>query len=166
MLPGTALNFIVHNGTSPNSFVLPTIRYQLSQTSSSFHCFISTKVSPACSQQQRAMTALENRAQRNYESSEGVAIFVTIFRDDVSSSLPYFSHLLEYRSWSMKRDVLRHHCFRDFLSNLILEPLPGRWGSPIGADFLIGFSNVRLFSIGSKRFMAKQSKSQELAFIG
>ena len=128
------------------------------------------KVSPVCSQQQRAMTALENRAQRNYESSEGVAIFVTLYsslcRDDVSSSLPYFSHLLEYRSWSMKRDVLRHHCFRDFLSNLILEPLPGRWGSPIGADFLIGFSNVRLFSIGSKRFMAKQSKSQELAFIG
>ena len=76
---GTALNLIVHNVTSLNSLLILSISSCLVNVASSLlRCFILTEFSPACPKQQRAYGILENRTQRNYGSSEEVAIFVNI----------------------------------------------------------------------------------------
>ena len=66
------------HSTAPNCIILLISCCRKSETSSSFQCCITTEVSSACPKQQQAMHALENRTQRNYESSYGVAIFCYI----------------------------------------------------------------------------------------
>ena len=82
---GTALNLIAHNVTSLNSPIILSISScPVNVASSLLRCFISTEFSPACPKQQWARRTLENRTQRNYGSSEEVAIFVNIANIQVS----------------------------------------------------------------------------------